>query len=131
METLCNSSPLFMHYMHLNFPGFIAIIIMKVILQHTLYHGNLPRWSLGRGTIRISHFRALRSTTSHFPACLFLSIMDDIHIIVPPSIVSFTYEHLKIKLHAIGPSIQPHKCVAWSPYGLLLDFNTPSQFTTP
>ncbi len=31
----------------------------------------------------------------------------------------------------IGLSIQPHKCVAWSHFGLLFDFNAPSQFTTP
>jgi len=42
-----------------------------------------------------------------------------------------TKKHFKTKLHVIGLSIQPHKCVTWSPYGLLLDFNTPSQFTTP
>jgi hypothetical protein len=30
----------------------------------------------------------------------------------------------------IGLFIQPHKCVAWSPFGLPFDFKTPSQFTT-
>jgi hypothetical protein len=37
----------------------------------------------------------------------------------------------KLKLHVIGLFIEPHECVAWSPFGLPLDFNTPSQFTNP
>jgi hypothetical protein len=49
----------------------------------------------------------------------------------PPSIVSFTYEHFQFELYAIGFFMQPQKCVAWSPFGLPLDFNTPFQFTTP
>jgi hypothetical protein len=32
---------------------------------------------------------------------------NDIHIISLSSIVSFAYEHFKIKFHAIGLSIQP------------------------
>jgi hypothetical protein len=45
--------------------------------------------------------------------------------------ISFTYEHFQIELRAIGFSIQLQKCVTWSPFCLPLDFNTPSQFTTP
>jgi hypothetical protein len=48
---------------------------------------------LGRALFTLTHFRALRSTTSHFPSCLFPSIVNDIHIISPPSVVSFAYEH--------------------------------------
>jgi len=55
----------------------------------------------------LAHFRALRSITSHFPSCLFPSIIDDAHIIGPPSVVSFAYEHLKTKLYVIGLFIQP------------------------
>jgi hypothetical protein len=52
----------------------------------------------------------------------------------PPSNISYAYEHFQIELCGIGHLIQLHKCVAWSSFGLLLDFNTPSQlppqFTT-
>jgi hypothetical protein len=41
----------------------------------------------------LTHFRVLRSITSHFPSCLFPSIANDTHIIGPPLIVSFAYEH--------------------------------------
>jgi hypothetical protein len=49
----------------------------------------------------------------------------------PPSIVSSAYEHFQIELCVICFSIQPKKCVTWSSSGLLLDFNTPSQFMIP
>jgi len=52
-------------------------------------------------------------------------------MISPPLIVSFTYKHFQTKLHVIDFSIQVQKCVAWSPFGLFPDFNTPSQFYTP
>jgi hypothetical protein len=58
-------------------------------------------------------------------------IVDNTHIIGPSSIVSFAYEHFQIEFCAISLSIQPQKCVAWSPFGLPLHFNIPSQFTTP
>jgi hypothetical protein len=48
---------------------------------------------LGRALFALTHFRALHSIASHFPSCLFPSIVNDIHIITPPSIISFTYEH--------------------------------------
>jgi hypothetical protein len=78
-----------------------------------------------------AHFKASRSIASHFPSCLFPSIIDDTHFIGPLSIVSSAYEHFQIKFHPIGLSIQPLKCVAWSPFGLLSNYNTRSQFTTP
>jgi hypothetical protein len=53
-----------------------------------IYQGN----PLGRALFALVHFKALRSTTSHFPSCLFPSITNDIHIIDHPSIVSFTFE---------------------------------------
>ncbi len=84
---------------------------------------------LGRTLFALTHFRALHSIANHFPSCLFPSIVDDIHIITPPFIVS-TYEHFQIELYVIGFSIHPHKCVAWSPSSLSPNFNTPSQFTT-
>jgi hypothetical protein len=45
--------------------------------------------------------------------------MNNIHIIGPLFIVSSTYEHFLIEFCAICLSIQPHKCVAWSPSNLL------------
>ncbi len=66
-----------------------------------------------------------------FFSYIFPSIIDDTHIISPPSIISFTYEHFQIELYVIGLFIQPQKCVAWSPFNLPPDFNTPSQFTIP
>jgi hypothetical protein len=49
--------------------------------------------SLGMVLFALAHFRALRHIVSHFPPYLFPSIVDDIHIIFPFSIVSFAYEH--------------------------------------
>jgi hypothetical protein len=60
-----------------------------------------------------------------------MSIVNDIHIIGPLSIVSFTYEHFQTELHVIGLYIEPRKCVAWSPSCLPPNFNTPSQMITP
>ncbi len=86
---------------------------------------------LGGALFTLAHFTTFHSIISHFPSYLFSSIANDTHIICPPSIVSFAYEHFQIELCAIGLSIQPHKCVAWSHSGLLPNFNTLSQFTTP
>jgi hypothetical protein len=44
---------------------------------------------LGGALFALAHFRALHSTISHFPFCLFPSIVSDTHIIGPLSIVSF------------------------------------------
>ncbi len=49
---------------------------------------------LGVVLFALAHFRALYFTTINFPSCLFPSIIDETHIIRPPSIVSSTYEHL-------------------------------------
>jgi hypothetical protein len=111
-----------MFYSHHNCEG-DAIVIPFAMGTH---HSD----PLGRALFALTHFNALRFIANDFPSCLFPSIVDDTHIIGPFSIVSFAYEHFQTKLHVIGLSIQPHKCVAWSPSGLLLDFNTPSQFTT-
>jgi hypothetical protein len=48
---------------------------------------------LGVALFALAHFRALRFIISHFPSCLFPSILNDTHIICPPSIVSSVYEH--------------------------------------
>jgi len=79
----------------------------------------------------LTHFRALHSITNCFPSCLFPSIANNMCIINPLTIMSSVYEHFQTELYAMGLFIQPHKCVTWSPFNLLLYFNTPSQFTTP
>jgi hypothetical protein len=77
---------------------------------------------LGGALFTFIRFRALHSTTSHFPSYLFPSTTNDIHVINPPSIVSFAYEHFHTELHAIGFSVQFLKCVTWSPFGLRFNF---------
>jgi hypothetical protein len=48
---------------------------------------------LGGALFTLAHFKVLLSINSFFPSCLFPSIVDDIHIISPPLIISFSYEH--------------------------------------
>jgi hypothetical protein len=57
---------------------------------------------LGRALFVLDHFKVLRSIASHFPSCLFPSIVDDIHITWPYLIISSTYEHFQTEFHAIG-----------------------------
>ncbi len=83
---------------------------------------------LGGVIFFLAHFKVLYFIANCFLFCLFPSIANDTHIIGPPLILSSTYEHFK--LNFVWYFIQPLKCVTWSPSGLLLDFNTPSQFTT-
>jgi len=107
--------PLF--YNHHNCEGDVTFIPFAM----GTYQGD----PLGGALFALVHFRALCSIVSHFPSCLFPFIVDDIHIICPPSIVSSIHEHFKIEFHVIGFSIQLKKCVTWSPFGLPFDFNTP------
>jgi hypothetical protein len=55
----------------------------------------------------LAHFRALHFIASHFPFYLFSSIINNTHIIGPPSIISFAYENFEIKFYAMGLFIQP------------------------
>jgi hypothetical protein len=71
---------------------------------------------LGGALFILAHFKALCFITSHFPSYLFPSITNDIHIICPPLIASFAYEHFETKFCAICLFIQLQKCVAWSPF---------------
>jgi hypothetical protein len=61
---------------------------------------------LGGALFALAHFKALLSIINHFPSCLFPSIINDIHIINPLSIVSFVYEHFQTKFRVIGLFIQ-------------------------
>jgi hypothetical protein len=115
-------SPLF--YNHHNHEDNITIVILSIM-------GTRQGGPLGGALFVLAHFRALCFIINHFFSYVFPSIVDDTHIIGPPSIISSPYEHFQTELCAIDLSIQPQKCVMWSPSNLLLDFNTPSQFTTP
>jgi hypothetical protein len=125
MKTSYNWSLLFVHFIYLNLPYFIIIIIVKWCHIHLICHGNSSRWSFEGALFILFHFKVLRSTTNHFPYCLFPSIVDDTHIIRTLSIISYAYEHFQTKLYVIGLYIQPQKCIARSPSGLPLNFNTP------
>ncbi len=48
---------------------------------------------LGGALFALTHFKALYYITNHFQSCLLPSITNDTHIIGPPLIVSFAYEH--------------------------------------
>jgi hypothetical protein len=109
-------SPLF--YNHHNCEGDVIIIPSTM--------GTCQGDPLGRALFALVHFKALHFTTSHFPSCLFPSIVDDTHIINPLFIISLTYEHFYTKPCVISLSIQTHKCVIWSPFGLPPNINTPS-----
>jgi len=126
-----NSSSLFMHFMHLNLPYFTIITIIKPYHNHPIYYGNLSRWSFEGALFALTHFKILLFTTNHFPSYLFPSIINDIYIIGPLSIVSFAYEHFKTEFHVIGFFMQPLKYITWSPFIMPPNFNTPFQFITP
>jgi hypothetical protein len=74
-----------MFYSHHNHEG---IIIMIPFAMQT--HEGDP---LGGALFTLAHFKGLCFTINHFLSCLFPSIVDDIHIISPLSIISFVYEH--------------------------------------
>ncbi len=122
METSCNSSRLFyafefpLFYNQHNCEGDVIIIPFAM--------GTYQEDPLGGALFALTHFKVLRSITRHFHSYLFPSIVNDTHIISPPSIISSTYEHFETELHVIGFLIQPHKCVAWSPFGPTPNFNT-------
>jgi hypothetical protein len=50
---------------------------------------------LGGALFVLVHFTTLHSITKYFPSCLFALLTNDIHIIGPPSFVSFAYEHFQ------------------------------------
>jgi hypothetical protein len=86
-------SPLF--YNHRSHEGDVTIIPFAM---GTHIQGD----PLGRALFVLAHFKVLCSIASHFPSCLFLSIVNDIHITGPYLIISSAYEHFQTELHAIG-----------------------------
>jgi hypothetical protein len=81
---------------------------------------------MGGALFALAHLMKLNSTTKHFPFYLSPSNINNTHIIASFSIVFFAYEHFQTEFHAIGLSIQPQKCVTWSPSSLPPYFSTPS-----
>jgi hypothetical protein len=108
--------PLF--YNHHNCDGNVTIIPSTMGI-----HQGDP---LGGALFTLVHFKALRSIVSNFSSYLFPSIVHDTHIIGPPSIVSFAYEHFQTELCVIGFFVQLQKCVTRSFLGLPPNFKTPS-----
>jgi hypothetical protein len=85
MHPLCSCILFPLFYSHCNCEGDVIIIPFVMGI-----HQSDP---LREALFTLAHFRALRSPTNHFPFYLFPSIIDDTHIIGPPLIVSFAYEH--------------------------------------
>jgi len=76
-------SPLF--YSHHNCDG--DVIVIPSIM------GTCQGDPLGGALFALIDLKKLYFTFNHFPSYLFPSIIDDIHIIDPLSIISSTYEH--------------------------------------
>jgi hypothetical protein len=83
-------SPLF--YSHYNREG---DVIVNPFAMGT-HGGDL----VGGAPFTVAHFRALHSAISHFPSCIFPSIIVDTHIINLPFIVSFAYKHFQTEFCA-------------------------------
>ena len=70
---------------------------------------------LGGVLFTLGHQQALRATAAAFPDCAFPSIANDTHIVGPPARVAEAISHFVAQLALLGLSVQPSKCVAWSP----------------
>jgi len=75
-------SPLF--YSHHDHEGDIMVIPFAIRTRQSD--------PFGGALFALIHFKALRLTTNCFPPCLFPSTTNNIHIIGPPSIVSYRFE---------------------------------------
>jgi hypothetical protein len=89
--------PLF--YSHHNREGNVTIIPFTM--------GTHQGDPLGGAPFTLAHFKGLCFIINHFPFYIFPSIVNDIHIIGPFSIVSSAYEHFQTELCSTGLSIQP------------------------
>jgi len=74
-----------MFYNHHNHKG--NVIVIPFTMEA---HQGDP---LGRALFALAHFKALHSIANHFYSCLLPSIIDNIHIIGPTSIISSTSKH--------------------------------------
>ena len=60
----------------------------------------------------------LHATAAAIPNCAFPSFDDDTHIVGPPARVVEAFSHFVAQLALLDLSVQPSKCVTWSPSGL-------------
>ncbi|KAL2645034.1 hypothetical protein R1flu_012621 [Riccia fluitans] len=77
----------------------------------------------------LAHLRALRSVASEHPLGLFPSLADDTHIFGPLEVVVAAFHALEGHLLVVGLIVQPTKCAAWSPSGLLSSLSLPPGFS--
>jgi len=84
-------SPLF--YNHHNHESDVTIIPSIM--------GTCQSDALKRALFTLAHFKALCFIINHFLSYLFRSIADNTHIISPPSIISYVYEHFKNQIPCI------------------------------
>ncbi len=77
------------------------------------------------------HLRVLCTIAVIHPTCVFPSLVDDTHIVGPASTVVLAFLQLQKELSTVGPSVQPMKCVAWSPQGLDHFISLAHGFITP
>ncbi|KAL2635415.1 hypothetical protein R1flu_006894 [Riccia fluitans] len=86
---------------------------------------------LGGALFALAHLCALRTMASEHPLCLFPSLADDTHIVGPPEAVVPAFHTLEGHLSAVGLTVQPTKCAAWSPSGLSSSLSLPPGFSLP
>ncbi|KAL2610702.1 hypothetical protein R1flu_029275 [Riccia fluitans] len=75
---------------------------------------------LGGTLFALAHLCALRTVASKHPLYLFPSLADDTHIVGFLEAVVPAFHTLEGHLLAVGLTVQPTKCAAWSPSGLHL-----------
>ncbi|KAL2611673.1 hypothetical protein R1flu_023365 [Riccia fluitans] len=85
--------------------------------------------SLGDALFALAHLRALRTTASKHPLCLFPSLVDDTHIVGSLEAVVPTFHTLEGHLSVVGLTVQPTKCAAWSPSRLSSSLSLPLGFS--
>ncbi|KAL2632330.1 hypothetical protein R1flu_017016 [Riccia fluitans] len=93
--------------------------------------GTLQGDPLGGALFALAHLRALRTMASEHLFCLFPSLADDTHIVGPPEAVVPAFHTLEGHLSAVGLTVQPTKCAAWSPSGLSSSLSLPPRFSLP
>ncbi|KAL2634830.1 hypothetical protein R1flu_006309 [Riccia fluitans] len=87
---------------------------------------------LGGALFALAHLRALRTTASEHPLCLFPSLADDTHIVGPLEAIMPPFHTLEGHLSVVDLTVQPIKCAAWSPSGVPSSLSLlPPWFFTP
>ncbi len=70
-----------------------------------------------------AHFFVLCCFSNVCTSCLFFYLVDDTHIFGHVSIVTSAFDHFISQLAYVGPIVQPHICLIWSPLGLFPRFS--------